>query len=91
VRVDHAAEQRFGEDGDDAADADAQVRETCEARRPAAELAEDDRVRDEAAERVGLAWGWGGEEGGKTYRYKTPYTRAMYTFQKMQMGSETLM
>jgi hypothetical protein len=28
---------------------------------------------------------------GKMYRYKTPYTRAMYTFQKMQMGSETLM
>jgi hypothetical protein len=50
VRVDHAAEQWFGEDGDYTADADAQVREACEAWRPAAELAEDDRVRDEAAE-----------------------------------------
>jgi hypothetical protein len=36
-----------------------------------------------------MACGRGGR--GKTYRYKTPYTRAMYTFQKMQMGSETLM
>jgi hypothetical protein len=63
VRVDHAAQQRFGENGDYAADADAQIREACEARRPAAELAEDDRVRDEAAEGVVLARGVGGGKG----------------------------